>query len=48
MVCDVRWYIIILKERYMLSCNQVFKNIAKHMCVLHVNTKLQLQKKIAQ
>lgn len=46
MICGVRWYSILLKEREMFSCNQVFKKMASTLYVLHVNAKLQFQKKL--
>jgi len=32
MVCGVRWYSILLKERYMLPCSQVFKKSGINIC----------------
>jgi hypothetical protein len=52
MVCGVRWYSILLKERYMLPCNQVLKKWHHHcVCVCvraraRVTTKLKFQEKL--
>ena len=53
MVCGVGWYSILLKERFMLPCSQVFKKMATCVCAcvcvcVLVNTNLQFQKKSAQ
>jgi hypothetical protein len=45
MVCGVRWYSVLLKERYMLPCNQIFKKNGIIMCVC-VTAKLKFQEKL--